>query len=132
MFNECEHYIPFLESLAHFMKLDEGEAGETAARAQIEGVLTALKREYADRRPKFEAAVARGESAVKLKQFNNLYELAGMQLLPELFLQLKMGGQARAFAVLAGLDASQEEFEYHRGRPTKVPNKVPTISIPVG
>jgi hypothetical protein len=132
MFNECEHYIPFLESLVHFMKKDEEGVGEPAARAQIEGVLTVLKREYADRRPKFEAAVSRGESAAELKKFNDLYERAGMYLLPELFLQLKMGGQARAFAVLAGLDASQEEYEYHRGRPTKVPNRVPTISIPVG
>jgi hypothetical protein len=132
MFNECEHYIPFLDSLVHFMKMDEAGVGETAARAQIEGVLTLLRKEYADRRPRFEAAVSRGESAADLKQYNDLYERAGMHLLPELFLKLKMGGQARAFAVLTGLDASQEEYEYHRGRPTKVPNKVPTVSIPVG
>ncbi|HSA58075.1 MAG TPA: hypothetical protein VLJ37_00105 [bacterium] len=132
MFNECEHYIPFLESLVHFMKMDEEGVGESAARAQIEGILTLLQKEYAPRRQQFEKEVQAGTSAVELKRFNDLYEIAGMHLLPELFLQLKMGGQARAFAVLAGLDASQEEYEYHRGRPTKVPNNVPAISIPIG
>ena len=132
MFNEVQHFIPFLRSLVHFMKLDETEPGEDAARLQIQGVLILLDKEYNERRPQFEAAVARGESAVNLKPFNDLYERVGVHLLPELFLQLKLGGQARAYAVLAGLEASREEYEYHRGRPTKVPNKIPTISLSVG
>jgi len=131
MFNECEHFIPFLKSVVHFMKLDETDSADNAARLQIQGVLNTLEIEYNQRRPQFEAEVLRGDSAETLQRFNDLYERAGIHLLPELFLQLKLGGQARAFVVLAGLDASQEEFEYHRGRPTKIPNNVPTISVPI-
>jgi hypothetical protein len=64
-----------------------------------------------------------------LKQYADLYQRAGMEKIPDLLLNLKMGGRARAFAVLAGLDASQEEYEYEQGKPTAVPNKVPVISV---
>ncbi len=130
MFNECSHFIPFLKSVIHFMKMDE--PGEMAARAQIEGVLQALETKYPVRRREFEEKVSAGASSVELKTYADLYERAGLYLLPELFLQLKMGGRARAFAVLAGLDASHEEYEWHHGKPTTVPNKPPTISIPLG
>jgi hypothetical protein len=131
MFNECEHFMPFLESVVHFMKLD-AEPGEAAAQAQIEGIMNALKSEYEARRPAFEKAVAAGTSAAELKKYADLYQRADLHVLPELLLSLKYGGRARAFAVLAGLDASQQEYEWQDGKPATVPNKVPVISVRVG
>jgi len=46
-------------------------------------------------------------------------------------MQLRVGGQARALAILAGIEASRGEFDFHNRKPTKVPNKVPTITIPI-
>jgi hypothetical protein len=128
MFNETKHFVPFLDSILHFIDADQ-DPGELAARAQIEGVRTLLQAEYDVRRPQFEAEVARGESAVDLKRFADLYQRAGLHVIPELLLKLKLGGRARAFAVLAGLDASQEEYEYEGGKPTDIPNKVPVVSV---
>lgn len=128
MFNEAKHFVPFLDSILHYIDADQ-DPGELAARAQIEGVRTLLKTEYDARRPQFEAEVAKGESAADLKQFADLYQRAGLHVIPELLLKLKLGGRARAFAVLAGLDASQEEYEYEGGKPTNIPNKEPVITV---
>lgn len=128
MFNEAKHFVPFLEGILHFIDADQNPE-ELAVRGQLEGIKTLLKTEYDARRPQFEAAVAEGRSAADLKAFADLYHRAGLEKIPELLLNLKLGGRARAFAVLAGLDASQEEYEYEQGKPTEVPNKVPVITV---
>lgn len=130
MFNEAEHLIPLLRSLVTFMRADEG-AGESAAVAQVEGVLRCLEAEYPARSTNFDTAVARGDRASELRRYNDLFVRTGVDRLSGALISLKAGGQARTFAALAGLEASREEYQFHRGRPTRIPNKVPTISVAV-
>jgi hypothetical protein len=99
--------------------------------AQVEGVLRCLETEYPALSASFDAAVARGERASELRQHNDLFVRTGVDRLSRALIPLKPGGQARTFATLAGLEASREEYQFHRGRPTRIPNKVPTISIAV-
>lgn len=129
MFNEAEHLIPLLESALRFVRAED--AGELAAAAQIRGILTVLGGQYRQRLAQFDAAVACGAGTAELRGFNDLFARAGVDRLPTILLQLGKRGPARAFAVLAGLEASREEYEFERGRPTKIPNRVPTITIPV-
>lgn len=130
MFNEAYHLMSFLESVAHFIKEDD-EPGQLAIKGQIEGLLTALRKEYIPRRHQFEEALSSGRRPAELKQYNDLFSRTKAYRLSELLMMLKEGSEARAFAILAGIDASREEFFHDKRKPTKVAGKVPAIIIPL-
>ena len=128
MFNEAYHLLPFLESVAHFIKMDE-EPGQLAIRGQLLGLRTALMEDYIPRRHEFEEALSNGERPGVLKRYNDLFARTRMHRLSNLLMRLRKGGEARAFALLAGLEASRQEFIYDKRKPTTVPNRVPPIYI---
>ncbi len=131
MFSEALYLRHFIKSLETLIE-DDNDPEELAIAAQLKSMRIALTDEYADRRHDFEAALNSGERPSELRQYNDLFERTRTYELCKLLLQLKPGGQARAFAVIAGIQASREEFEYHKKKPTEIPNKIPTISIPIG
>jgi len=131
MFNEAYHLLAFLESVIQFIKEDD-DPGELAVRGQLESLRMAILEDRTVRLHQFEKAIAAGERAHELAKFNDLFRRTKAHRLSDLLMQLRAGGQARAFAILAGIEASKGEFEFHKKKPTKVPNTVPTISIPVG
>ena len=130
MFNEAFHLMSFLESVAHFIKKDD-ETGQLAIKGQILGLRTALMEDFIVRRHQFEEALSGGHRPSELKQYNDLFRRTRMHRISDLLLKLREGGEARSFALLAGLEASKQEFHYHKRKPTNVPNKVPTITIPL-
>ncbi len=130
-FSEAYHLIPFMDSLSQLIRQD-GDPEELAVKSQIDSLRMALSEEYRVRKYEFDMAMMHGERPSKLRQYNDLFERTGMHQLSELLLQLKPGGQARAFAVLAGIQASREEWEFKKGKPTTVPNQLPSIAIPLG
>ena len=95
----------------------------------VGGITNELKALYPKRQQEFDEAFARGVRSSELRTFNDLFVETGVDQLAEVLLDLPMNSQARSFAVLAGLESSREEFEFHRGKPTEVPNQVPTIAI---
>ncbi len=131
VFNEVEHFIPFLESLTTFIER-ETVAGDTAAEALLQGVREvhhALRTQFEARRPTFDAAVAARQDATALAQYNDILHTAGVFRLPSLLVGLKEDGEARAFAVLAGLEASRIEYKFQGQKPTQVPNEALTMTI---
>lgn len=137
MFNEAFHLIPLLDSLIKFIDQEVEDPGKNAVRDQIKGLRYLLGEEYRVRRHEFESALSRGMRAEKLREFNDLFVRAETDRLARILLDLKPESQARIFAVLAGLAASKEEFEYHRRKlihrrkPTRIPNQIPTLSFPI-
>lgn len=136
MFNEAYHLLPFLESVARFIRNDE-EPGQLAIRAHLMGLRTALMEDLVVRRHQFEEALSSGRRPAELRLYNDLFSRTRSHRLSELLLRLRVGGEARAFALLAGLEASKEEFQMRRfmflkAKPSKVPNQVPPIEIPIG
>lgn len=130
MFNEAYHLLPFLESVAHFIG-EEEDGTQLAIRAQLLGLRTALLEDYTVRHHKFVEALAHGSRPARLKAYNDLFSRTRAYRLSDLLTKLRPEGEARAFALLAGLEASQQEFILDKRKPTEVPNKVPTIEIPV-
>jgi hypothetical protein len=135
MFNEAYHLIPFLESVAHFIRAD-AEPGQLAVRAQLLGIRTALLENAYSRQHEFEQALASGARPSELKTYNDLFLRAKAHRIADLLLRLKPGSEARAFAILASIQASKDEFQkrrflFFKTKPTRVPNQVPTIEIPL-
>ncbi len=130
MFNEAYHLLPFLQSVADFIREDD-EPAQLAIRGQILGLRTVLMEEYVVRRHDFEEALSHGRRPAELSLYNDLFKRTRMHLLSELLMKLREGGEARAFAVLAGLEASRQEFIHDRRKPTTVPNQVPPLHIPL-
>lgn len=129
-FNEAQHLIPFLESVIHFLEVEPTPAA-LAVRAQIEGVFTMLSGAYVQGRDAFEKAVGRGDDPHSLRRYDDFLARTGVNTLPGILLNLPRGSQARDFALLGGMSASRAEYERHRGKPTRVPNQVEPISVPV-
>ncbi len=131
MFNEAFHLIPFLDSLSRLVATD-GDPAEKAIQNQIEGLRTALSENHRERLHAFEKALGEGQRASELRQYNDLFEQSGTYLLSKLLLALNPEGQARTFAVMAGLAASRAEFEFHRHSVSQVPSQLPLQTIPLG
>ncbi len=135
MFNEARHLIPFLESVAHFIHADD-EPGQLAVRAQLLGIRTALVENAYTRQHAFEQALASGTRPSELKTYNDLFLRTKAHRIADLLLRLRPGSPARAFAILTSIRASKEEFQQRRffflkAKPTKVPNRLPPIEIPL-
>jgi hypothetical protein len=135
MFNEAHHIIPFIESVAKFIGMDE-EPGQLAVRGRLLSLRTALIENAYAQQHKFERALASGERPRNLKEYNDLFLRARTHRLADLLLDLRPGSPARAFAVLASIRASREEFQKRRfflfkTKPTDVPNELPPIEIPL-
>lgn len=134
MFNEAEHLLPFFESLTQFIakETEPGDAAAEAVLAGVQKVYADLKTHYNARRPGFDAAVKDKTDAAQLTQYKDLFERAGLDVLPAMLLNLKEEGEARAFAVMVGLESARAEYEFHRRKPTEVPNDALTVTIPIG
>ncbi|HSA58076.1 MAG TPA: hypothetical protein VLJ37_00110 [bacterium] len=135
MFNEARHLVPFLESVAKFIG-EKDEPGQLAVRAQLLGIRTALLENAYVRQNEFEAALASGRRPSDLKVYNDLFLRTRAHRIADLLMRLKVGSEARAFAILASIQASKEEFQsrrflFFRAKPTRVPNQVPPIEIPL-
>jgi hypothetical protein len=135
MFNEARHLIPFLESVAKFIGVDS-EPGQLAVRALLLGTRTALLENAYQRQHEFEQALATGTRPSELKTYNDLFLLTKAHRIADLLLRLKPGSPARAFAILASIQASKDEFQkrrflFFKTKPTRVPNQVPSIEIPL-
>ncbi len=126
-FDETKRLIPFLESILHFLDL-EASGEPLAVKAQIQGVLTTLSDTYRLEHQAFEQAVQRGEDPNSLRRFDDFFARTGVHQLPSILVDLPKASQARHFALLAGMRAARAEYELQGGRPTEVPNQVPTIS----
>jgi hypothetical protein len=134
MFNEAEHLLPFFESLTQFIakETEPGDAASEALFAGVQKVYANLKMHYQARRPAFDDAVKKKADATELTQYKDLFERAGLGDLSAMLLNLKDDGEARAFAVMVGLESAQAEYEFHRWKPTEVPNDALTVTIPIG
>ena len=134
MFNEAEHLLPFFESLTQFISKETapGDAAAEALLAGVQKVYADLKRHYNERRPAFDTAVKNKTDAAELTQYKDLFERTGLDALPATLLNLKEDGEARAFAVMVGLESARAEYEFHRRKPTEVPNDALTVTIPIG
>lgn len=130
MFNEAYHLLPFLASLTRFIEADH-DPEELAVCAQLEGLRSALLEEYVVRRHEFAEDLAAGECPSALREYNDLFRRVGAHRLSNLLLALKPGSQAWTFALLAAIDASRGEFEYHKHKPTKVLSEIGTITVPL-
>ncbi len=130
MFNEAYHLLPFLESIRKLIGDDE-EEGQLAVRAQIESLRLALMQDYVVRRHDFEEALSNGARPADMRKYNDLFQRVHGHRLSKLFSQLRPGSPARAFVILAGIEASKGEYHYNRGKPTKVPNMVAPILIDI-
>lgn len=135
MFNEARHMISFLESVATFIGPD-AEPGQKVVRAQLLGLRMLLLENAYTRQREFEKALASGERPSELKKYNDLFAISKTYRVADLLLRLKPGSPARAFAILASIRASREEFQkrrffFFKVRPTTVPNQVPTIEVPL-
>lgn len=135
MFNEARHLVPFLESVAKFIG-EKNEPGQLAVRAQLLGIRTALLEDAYIRQNEFEAALASGRRPAELKIYNDLFLRTRAHRIADLLMRLKVGSEARAFAILASIQASKEEFQrrrflFFKVKPTRVPNEVPPIEIPL-
>ncbi|HEX5037634.1 MAG TPA: hypothetical protein VFX30_10785, partial [bacterium] len=134
-FNEARHLIPFIESVAKFIGKDE-EPGQQAVRAQLLGLRTALMENAYVMQDAFEKALAAGTRPGELKRYNDLFLKARTYRLADLLLSLRPGSPARAFAILASIRASREEFQkrrffFFKTEPTDVPNQLPSVVIPL-
>lgn len=130
MFREGEQLIPFLRSLVKFIEQDEADSGAIAAKTQIQGVLTALATESPARQLAFQKDFDAGVRPRELLQYDDLFTRTGVHELPTILLNLPYDSQARSFAILAGIMSSREEYLFGRGKPTKISNQVPRITIP--
>jgi hypothetical protein len=135
MFNEAYHLIPFLESVAKFIK-DDDEPGQLVVRGQLLGLRLALQQNAYTMQHDFEEALANGEKPSALKRYNDLFLRSRTYRVADLLLDLKPGSPARAFAILASIRASREEFQkrrffFFKTKPTDVPNQLPAIEIPL-
>ncbi len=134
MFNEAEHLLPFLHSLTRFVEKDV-EAGHIASEAILLGlreISRDLNAQLEARRYTFNAAVAAGEDAARLATFNDLLETSRVFRLPSLLVGLKEDSEARAFAVMVGLEASEVEYKFQGLKPTTVPNDALNFTVPLG
>ncbi len=133
-FNEAEHMVPFLQSLEMFIG-QEVAAGEVAAQAILTGVeevRSQLAQQLETRRPQYESLVQDKADSRELIGFNDIFAQAEVDRLPQLLLGLSEQGPARAFAVMVGLESSRAEYEFQGEKPTQVPNKALSLSIPLG
>jgi len=135
MFNEARHMIAFLESVATLIGTDP-EPGQRAVRAQLLGLRMLLLENAYVRQQAFEKALANGERPSELKKYNDLFAISKTYRVADLLLRLKPGSPARAFAILASIRASREEFQkrrffFFKVKPTTVANQLPTIEVPL-
>ena len=126
----AKRLMPFLESLIHFLDVEPSPEA-LAVRGNIQGVLTALSATCDETRKAFEEAVARGEDPHRLRRFDTYLADTGVNQLPKFFLDLPRGSLARHYALLTGMEVARAEYQFHRGKPTKIPNQVPTITIQI-
>ncbi|MBF0106360.1 MAG: hypothetical protein HQM16_13665 [Deltaproteobacteria bacterium] len=136
MFHEVDHLIPFLESVSHFLRADDDH--EMAVKAQLTGLTEYLKVEKVARRRQFIQAIKKVAPPSELRGFNDLYirkkggpnrdvhgtgAAISIADVAKILLELKADSPARAFAILAGMEASLAEFEFEGGAPTEVANR---------
>ena len=128
MFNEAFHLMGFMQAVADLIG-PEASTAELAIKAQILGLRTTLETEYKERKPKFEKALSKGERAHDLKQYNDLFQRAQSYKLTGLLTQLSPQSPARAFAILAGIEASRQEYKVEKRPKSRIANTVPPISL---
>lgn len=128
MFNEAFHLMGFMQAVADLIG-EEASPGDQAIKAQISGLRTALLEEYIPRHREFEAALSQGERASELKQYNDLFQRAHTYELTRLLTQLSPQSPARAFSIMAGIEASLQEYEVEKRPKSHVPNTLPPIQL---
>ena len=122
--------MPFLQSVIHFVG-EEEDTESLAVKAQIETVLTVLQGQTEARYAEFIAAINRLEPPSELRKYNDLYVLTGVDQLPGILLGLKVGSEARAYALLVGLASSRAEYYFHRRKPAHVPKRIPPVVVKI-
>ncbi len=131
MFIEARYLMPLLEALLPFVDVEWRTPEGKSVRAEIQEIWQSLRDRYPVAQPAFRSGFLSGAPVEKLRQFNDFFLRAGVDRLSKLFLSFPKGSQAEAFVVLAGLQASEDEYRYHRRRPTSVPNAVPVFNVPL-
>jgi hypothetical protein len=114
---------------------------EINARKEIEDIWNELKDGYRIKKDQFDTSLLSGRPASETRKYNDLFEKAGMHLLPgkllELYtLQEKRGATTGdlewvAFAVLAGIAASRAEAKHHKFKASSIPDNLGTLKIPL-
>jgi hypothetical protein len=117
---DFEYFLLYLEIVAGLLKDEDAQKYEKLFKKIAE-----LKSQYGYWKEDYEYRKKQNLSHSKLALFNNLYTLADLdEIYNFLNDEVPVGGQTKAFILIAGLRASNEETRFHGYTPPPIPDAI--------